>query len=200
VRQGLKNAEGGVTVRRISVADARVLRDRVLLANMQEGQSVYPGDDAPDTLHAGAFVDGLIAGVATVCRDSMPGGSITGEWRLRGMATLEEHRGRGFGRCLAERCAAHATYHRGFLIWCSARMVAVPFYLSLGFKTHGEKFHLPEYSSEVYIRMLRPLLSPGRFRIDMFSAQRAETVDEGRLAKTARGALPAMPSHPILSG
>jgi GNAT superfamily N-acetyltransferase len=144
VRQGLNKAEGGVTVRRISVADARVLRDRVLHANMPEGRSVYPGDDAPDTLHAGAFVDGLMTGVATVCRDSMPGGSITCEWRLRGMATLEEYRGRGFGRRLAEHCAAHATCRRGFLIWCSARLVAVPFYLSLGFEAHGKKFHLPE--------------------------------------------------------
>jgi len=70
------------------------------------------------------------------------------EWRLRGMATLEEYRGSGFGRRLAEHCAARATYHRDFLIWCSARMVAAPFYLSLGFEAHGEKFHLPECSSK----------------------------------------------------
>jgi GNAT superfamily N-acetyltransferase len=189
VRQGLNNAEGGVTVRQISVADARVLRDRVLHANMPEGRSVYPGDDAPDTLHVGAFVDGLMTGVATVCRDSMRGGSIACEWRLRGMATLEEYRGRGFGRRLAEHCAAHVTCHRGFLIWCSARMAAVPFYLSLGFEAHGEKFHLPEYSSEVYIRMLRPLLSPDGFGIDRSPAQRAETVDGRRVGENRGNAL-----------
>lgn len=188
MRQGLKNTESGMTVRRISVADARVLRDRVLRASMPEGRSVYSGDDAQDTLHAGAFVDGIMTGVATVCRELMPRRSITGQWRLRGMATLEEFRGRGFGRRLAEHCAAHATYHRGSLLWCSARVVAVSFYLSLGFEKHGERFHLPEYSSEVYIRMLRPLLSPDGFGTDVSPSQRAGTVDERPLARTALSA------------
>ena len=156
--QGLKNAVDEVTVRRISETAARVLRDRVLRASLPVGRNIYPGDDAPDTLHAGAFVNGLLAAVATVCRESIPWTSRAGEWRLRGMATLEEFRGGGFGSRLVELCAAHATHRRGSLLWCSARMVAVPFYLSLGFEEHGEKFHLPEYSSEDYIRMLRPLL------------------------------------------
>jgi ribosomal protein S18 acetylase RimI-like enzyme len=157
VRSGLKCIESRMTIRCISVTNARGLRDRVLRTGMPAGRSIYPGDAAPDTLHLGAFVNGQMAAVATVCHQSMPGTSMAGQWRLRGMATLEEFRGNGLGRRLAERCAAHAADCRGSLLWCSARMAAVPFYRSLGFEERGEKFHLPQYSSEVYIRMQRPL-------------------------------------------
>jgi ribosomal protein S18 acetylase RimI-like enzyme len=73
------------------------------------------------------------------------------------MATLEEFRGRGLGKRLAERCVAHAVDGRGTVLWCSARIATVPFYRSLGFKEQGEGFHLPEYSGEVYIVMQRLL-------------------------------------------
>jgi ribosomal protein S18 acetylase RimI-like enzyme len=146
-----------MAVRSISVAEARVLRDRVLRPGLLAGRSIYPGDDAPDTLHLGAFVNGRLAAVATVCHESMPGTSDAGQWRLRGMATLEEFRGSGLGKRLAERCVAHAADSQGTLLWCSARMATVPFYRSLGFKEQGENFRLPEYSGEVYILMLRRL-------------------------------------------
>jgi ribosomal protein S18 acetylase RimI-like enzyme len=132
---------------------------------MAAGKSIYPADSA-DTLHLGAFADGLLAAVATVCRESMFGTSRMGEWRLRGMATLEGFRRSGLARRLAHRCAAHAADRGGSQLWCSARMAAVPFYRSLGFEEYGEKFHLPEYSSEDYILMRRPLPFPGDFGID----------------------------------
>jgi GNAT superfamily N-acetyltransferase len=144
-------------LRCIHVAEARVLRDRVLRAGAPAGGSVYPGDDAPDTLQLGAFVDGRLAAAATVCREPMPAASDAGEWRLRGMATLEKFRGSGLGRQLAERCAAHVAERNGTLLWCSARIATVPFYLSAGFREQGETFRLPQYSGEVYILMQRPV-------------------------------------------
>jgi ribosomal protein S18 acetylase RimI-like enzyme len=129
----------------------------VLNAAGPPSRSIYPGDDAPDTLHLGAFVNGRLAAVATVCHESMPGTSDAGEWRLRGMATLEQFRGRGFGKRLAERCVAHAADSQGTLLWCSARMATVPFYRSLGFLEQGESFLLPEYSGELYVLMRCPL-------------------------------------------
>jgi ribosomal protein S18 acetylase RimI-like enzyme len=87
----------------------------------------------------------------------MPGTSDAGQWRLRGMVTLEEFRRSGLGKRLAHRCVAHAADSQATLLWCSARMATVPFYRSLGFKEQGENFRLPEYSGEVYILMLRRL-------------------------------------------
>ncbi len=153
-----------MALRRISIAEARVLRDRVLSADGPASRSIYPGDDAPDTLHLGAFVNGRLAAVATVCHESKPGTSDANEWRLRGMATLEEFRGRGLGKRLAERCVAHAADSQGTLIWCTARMTTVSFYRPLGFMEQGESFHLQEYSNEVYILMQRSLPEPRGLR------------------------------------
>lgn len=81
--------------RRVAARDTHSLRDAVLRPGLPPGGSIYPGDDAPDTLHLGAFVGDTIAAIATLCRESMPDQSTTTSWRLRGMATLPEYRGRG---------------------------------------------------------------------------------------------------------
>jgi GNAT superfamily N-acetyltransferase len=123
-----------MALRRIPVSEARVLRGRVLTEDGLASRSVYPGDDAPDTLHLGAFVNSRLAAVATVCRESMSVASDSSEWRLRGMATLEEFRGRGLGKRLAERCVAHAVDGQGTVLWCSARYRNAPVLSFSGFQ------------------------------------------------------------------
>lgn len=146
-----------IDILRISVDEARTIRDAVLRSTLPAGGSIYPGDDAADTLHIGAFVNGEFGAVATICREPMPEESNSNEWRLRGMATLEKFRGIGLGRCLAEKCFAHAANNGGILLWGSARISAATFYRSLGFKKQGKPFRLPEYSNEIYILMRRLL-------------------------------------------
>jgi GNAT superfamily N-acetyltransferase len=81
-------------------------------------------------------------GIASVCREPMPQGREPEGWRLRGMATLPEVRGRGFGRALLEACFAHISAHGGQLLWCNARVVALGFYAHLGFVAEGEQFEI----------------------------------------------------------
>jgi ribosomal protein S18 acetylase RimI-like enzyme len=124
--------------------------------------SIYELDNAPDTLHLGAFIEGTLAAIATICFQSMPNSSDSGEWRLRGMATRDEFRRRGLGKRLTEECVAYAQSKRGSFVWCSARMSAVSFYDSLGFRAvAGEPFSLPEYSPESYIVMRLCLSTAG---------------------------------------
>ncbi len=130
----------------------------VLRPGLPPGGSIYPGDDAADTLHLGAFIGSTLAAVATLCREPMPGEQSTTSWRLRGMATLPEYRGRGLGKGLAQRCIAYGAKQRGTIVWCTSRIATVPFYQALGFVECGEPFRLPQYSDAVYIRMTRSLL------------------------------------------
>jgi predicted GNAT family N-acyltransferase len=143
-------------MRRIAARDTRALRDAVLRPELPPG-SIYPGDDAADTLHLGAFVEGALVAVATLCREPMPGEQSTTSWRLRGMATLAQYRGRGLGQELAQRCIAYAAEQEGTAVWCTSRIATVPFYQVLGFVECGEPFRLPQYSDAVYIRMTRSL-------------------------------------------
>jgi len=143
----------GVEIRAISPTQAQHLRFEVLRPE-EKVHTIYELDNAPETLHVGAFVGGDLAAIASICPQPMPGSSESGEWRLRGMATLDRFRGRGLGKRLAESCFAHADSEGGSLVWCSARFSAVGFYCSLGFKeVEARPFFLPEYSREPYILM-----------------------------------------------
>jgi GNAT superfamily N-acetyltransferase len=154
----LKSAIGGVAqVRQLVARDTIALRDAVLRSSLPPGGSHYPGDEAPDTLHLGAFLSSTLVAIATLCREPMPDEQSTTSWRLRGMATLPEYRGRGFGKQLAQHCIAYAVEQRGTLVWCTSRVATVPFYRALGFAESGETFSLPQYSDALYIRMQRPL-------------------------------------------
>jgi ribosomal protein S18 acetylase RimI-like enzyme len=153
--------ESAVEIRRIAASDITALRDAVLRPNLPPGGSHYPGDDAPDTLHSGVYVtdsaQSTLAAVATLCREPMPGEETTSSWRLRGMATLPECRGRGFGKQLARRCITYAAEQCGTLVWCTSRVATVPFYRALGFTESSTAFSLPQYSDALYIRMERLL-------------------------------------------
>jgi GNAT superfamily N-acetyltransferase len=158
----LKSAIDGVAqVRQLVARDTIALRDAVLRPGLPPGGSHYPGDDAPDALHLGIYVaasaQNTLAAVATLCREPVAGEEMTSSWRLRGMATLPEYRGHGFGKQLAQYCIAYAAEQRGTLVWCTSRVATVPFYSALGFTESSDTFSLPQYSDALYIRMQRPL-------------------------------------------
>lgn len=146
-----------VDIRAIAARDTTALRDAVLRPGLPPGGSIYPGDDAADTLHFGAFIGSTLAAVATLCREPMPGEQSTTSWRLRGMATLPDYRDRGLGKGLAQRCIAYGAKQEGTIVWCTSRTATVPFYQVLGFVECSESFRLPQYSDAAYIRMTRSL-------------------------------------------
>ncbi len=135
-------------VRAITPVEVRQLRHAVLRPFDPPEKLVYAGDDAPDTLHAGAFVGGELVGIASVCREAMPVGTDSpgsaegGAWRLRGMATVPAVRGTGLGRALLESCFDHIREQGGDLLWCNARVAALGFYERMGFAAQGEEFEI----------------------------------------------------------
>jgi GNAT superfamily N-acetyltransferase len=149
--------ESAVEIRRIAARDTIALRDSVLRPDLPPGGSHYPGDDTPDTLHLGIYVtdsaQSMLTAVATLCREPMPGEKTSSSWRLRGMATLPQYRGGGFGKQLAQRCITYAAQQRGTLVWCTSRVATVPFYSALGFAECSNPFSLLQYSDALYIRM-----------------------------------------------
>jgi GNAT superfamily N-acetyltransferase len=149
--------DSAIAIKQIAASDTIALRDLVLRPDVPPGSSVYPGDDAPDTLHLGGFAQFRLVAVATLCREPMPGEQSTSSWRLRGMAMLPEHRGRGLGKQLAQRCITYAAEQGGMLVWCTSRIASAPFYRALGFTESGDTFSLPQHSDALYIRMKRHL-------------------------------------------
>ena len=114
------------------------LRKAVIIAGTDRDTPYFPGDDAPDTLHAAVFDNERVIGCATLLLnewDSAPA------WQLRGMAVVPERQRTGVGRALL-RFLEHVlpTKAPSVGIWCNAREKAVPFYTGAGFRIMSERF------------------------------------------------------------
>jgi GNAT superfamily N-acetyltransferase len=127
-------------IRPVTAEQVRQLRHSILRPHQKPEELVYPGDDAPDTLHAGTFVNDQLVGIATVSRQAPPGENNPQAWRLRGMAVAPELQRHGFGAALVRACIQHIAAHDGNELWCNGRTSAMNFYHALGFREHGAEF------------------------------------------------------------
>jgi GNAT superfamily N-acetyltransferase len=152
--------EGGwveVVVRPVPAADVRPLRQTVLRPGQPPDASVYPGDDDVLTVHLGAYVDGRLVGITSLYAEPRPGAPTPGPaWRLRGMASAAEVRGRGVGRALLEASVDHVAAAGGGELWCNARTPAAGFYAAAGFEVVSEPFEIPGIGPHVVMRRLVP--------------------------------------------
>jgi len=143
-------------IRAISAAETIAVRWPVLRPGFPRESAVFDGDDAPGTLHFGAFDAGKLAGVASIFPVPFPAQpDALPAFQLRGMATLPEVRGAGFGRALLEACIDAARRNGAVLIWCNARTGAADFYARSGWQIVGGEFEIPTVGP--HFRMWRAL-------------------------------------------
>jgi predicted GNAT family N-acyltransferase len=144
------------TVRSITAAETRPLRQEILRPHQRIEDLVYDGDHAPETKHFGAFQERNLVGIASIyCDPPGPTGSAPRDrsrcFRLRGMAVRPELRGTGIGGLLLEACLAHIRKQGGAYFWCNARLTAQRFYENHGFIARGEVFELPGIGPHVFM-------------------------------------------------
>jgi GNAT superfamily N-acetyltransferase len=80
---------------------------------------------------------------------------VSPAFQLRGMATLPEVRGAGFGRALLDACVAAARENGAAILWCNARTSAADFYAKNGWRIVGAEFDIPTVGP--HFRMSRAL-------------------------------------------
>ncbi len=134
-------------IRPITAAETRPLRGLVLRPGQPPESLVYPGDDAPDSFHAGAEIDGEIVGIASIFPEPMPLApdadiNPANAFRLRGMATRPDLQGSGLGSGVLLYCIEHLRDIGTPILWCNARTSAIGFYQRLGFETVGDEFDI----------------------------------------------------------
>lgn len=121
---------------------ARELRRTVLRPSDPPGAAL-PGDGIADAIHFAAVDDdGSVLSTCFVFPDDWPYPLPTPQtrapgWHLRQMATDPAYRGRGAGSAVLEAVVAYVTDRQG-LLWCHARVPAIPFYERHGFTAVGE--------------------------------------------------------------
>lgn len=132
-----------VEVRVITAAETRPLRAAILRPGQPPETLRYPGDDADETTHFGAYSGGELIGIASIYREPSPHEDDPNAWRLRGMATTTAMQGRGYGRKILVACVEHVARQRGSVLWCNARTSAAGFYQASGFDIVGDEFDIP---------------------------------------------------------
>ncbi len=93
-------------------------------------------------------------GIASLYREPRP--EQADGWRLRGMATVPEVRGQGFGIALLAACVDHVAVSGGGELWCNARRAAVGFYRRAGFDVVSDEFDIPGIGPHVVMTTTVP--------------------------------------------
>jgi GNAT superfamily N-acetyltransferase len=126
-----------LSVREIPIAETRPLRQAILRPH-QDLQELA-AHEPPDAFAVGVFDGDRLVSVGFVAPEGDPG-----EWRIRGMATEPDIRGRGAGGAVLDALLAHACKQGGTRAWCNARTPARPFYERSGFTIASDEFELPQ--------------------------------------------------------
>jgi GNAT superfamily N-acetyltransferase len=131
-----------LTVRRATLAEIVDLRHSELRPGLPRASAEFDGDGEPATIHVGAFADdGAVVGCASVMRRALDG---LDAWQLRGMATRADRVREGIGARVLAAVVAMAREGDGpRLLWCNARVAAVPFYRSQGWRVISDVFDVP---------------------------------------------------------
>ena len=142
-------------VARVPASVVHPVRTEILRPGWPPASAVYADvDERPDVVHVAAFDGEVVAAVATAFPEAPPDAAraelpesawVPGAaWRLRGMASTEAARGRGFGRAVLGEVFDAAREAGASVLWCNARLGAVAFYERQGLATAGERFEMPE--------------------------------------------------------
>lgn len=135
-------------VREVPVAATRPLRQAILRPHQSADELAE--HEPPSAYAVAASAGEEPAAVGFVAPDGVPG-----SWRIRGMATRPEDRGRGAGAAVLDALVAHALEHGATRIWCNARTPARAFYERAGFKVVSQEFEVPEIGPHVVMERLQ---------------------------------------------
>ena len=130
-----------ITVQQITTEDTIAVRHPVLRKGRPREDCYFSGDENAGTFHLGVFDENKLVGVATFIENKYSG--LTGKQiQLRGMAVLENYQGKGMGAQLLKKAEELILGKNIHIIWCNARIIAVPFYEKLGFQKISEPFEI----------------------------------------------------------
>jgi GNAT superfamily N-acetyltransferase len=130
-----------IEIREVSAEAVRPIRQQVLRPSQTIEEMIWAHDLEPSTKHFAALDGERIIGIVTAYPAEMPEKPDKRGWQFRGMATLPDVRGQGIGKALITKCLEAA--NGAELLWCDARISAMPFYEKLGFQKIGESFEKP---------------------------------------------------------
>ena len=126
----------------VAAKDIRPLRNLVLRPNLPIETTYYDLDNDIETFHLASIMDNTIISIGTFYPENDIELQTKNGYRLRGMATHPKFRRKSAATKLMKESFVLLKEKKCDVLWCNARLVAVEFYKSLGFKITGKIFDI----------------------------------------------------------
>ena len=140
-----------VEINKVDAEKIRPLRHSELRKGQDFSTTSYLKDYEDGTFHMAFILDGKIVTCATFYAETSMKIKSNNAYRLRGMATDSNFQRKGYARNLMVESLKELKKRDCDMVWCNARLVAVNFYKSVGFKIIGELFDIEAIGPHYYM-------------------------------------------------
>ena len=141
--EGVNLHAAAMHVRFIRTEDTYALRLLVLRPGGVIEDTHFANDRLEGSFHLGVVLDDAIICVGSFYPEKHQFLKGWKQFRLRGMATHPDHQNKGVGERLMRFAMEHLQAQMADLLWCNARIKAVPFYERLGLRVDGDPLEIP---------------------------------------------------------
>ena len=140
-----------IEINKVDAESIRPLRHSELRKGQDFSTTSYLKDYEEGTFHMACIVDEGIVSCATFYAQTSMKVKSDNAYRLRGMATDSNFQRQGYARNLMIESFKELKKRDCDMVWCNARLVAVNFYKSVGFKIIGELFDIEAIGPHYYM-------------------------------------------------
>ena len=140
-----------VEINKVDAEKVRTLRHSELRKGQGFSTTSYLKDCEAGTFHMACIIDEKIVTCATFYPEKSIKIKSEKAYRLRGMATDSNFQRKGYASDLMKESFKELKKRDCDMVWCNARLVAVDFYKSVGFKITGELFDIAEIGPHYYM-------------------------------------------------
>jgi ribosomal protein S18 acetylase RimI-like enzyme len=131
----------------VKASQVRPLRNLVLRPGLPIETTYYKEDNDIDTIHLAYIINKEIISIGTFYPQNDSILKSKNGYRLRGIATHPEFRRNSAATKLMKESFTVLKHKNCDIIWCNARLIALDFYKSLGFKINGKEFNIKDIGS-----------------------------------------------------
>ena len=128
----------------VKAIQVRPLRSLVLRPGLPIETTYYKQDKHIDTIHLASIINKEIISIGTFYPENNSILKSKNGYRLRGMATHPGFRRNSAATKLMKESFTLLKLKKCDVIWCNARLIALDFYKSLGFKINGKEFNIKD--------------------------------------------------------
>jgi ribosomal protein S18 acetylase RimI-like enzyme len=140
-----------VEIKKVFAEEVRPLRHSELRKEQDFSTTSYIEDYEVGTFHMAYIIDKKIVTCASYYPEKSMKIKSDNAYRLRGMATDSNFQRKGYARDLMNESFKELKKKDCDMVWCNARLGAVDFYKSVGFKITGDLFDIAEIGPHYYM-------------------------------------------------